>query len=404
MKNTTTTHIVINGWYGQLNAGDDAILDVFVKESMARLDCVFTVLSESPENIEPTPFLRALLHPIVFGRGLPQIILNGKLSRYLAEFRRGDLFVLGGGGLLRDNTTWRNLLRLLDEIWFAKLFSKKTMLYAIGVGPFKTRIGKWLIGATVRKCDLITVRSEPCAALLREIGVEAERIHVVADPAFLLAPQVPHDLELLTLFEGGKKIGFYPTFALLLWWQDDTHLKRFAAALDALVESEGVEIVALPMSIRTDGIDDVKTARAIQALMKHPAAMHVYEKRLTASELKWATSQAMMNITVRLHAMIFSLGCDVPVVAVNYEPKVGNVFAEFGAPECLVKIDDELAKTLADASRHCLQNLDKYTAQIRQRRAITVASAAKTFDLMATLCRSDRPLGKLADPTHPRDA
>ena len=138
----------------------------------------------------------------------------------------------------------------------------------------------------------------------------------------------------------------------------------------------------------------------IAADMKHPEAMQIYDKRLTAPELKWATSQAIMNITVRLHAMIFSLSCDVPVVAVNYEPKVGNVFAEFGVPECLVEIDDELAGTLAEASRHCLRNLDAYAVQIRRRRAITTAAAAKTFDLMASLYKTGDTIGTAVGTGH----
>lgn len=385
--------IVISGWYGKFNAGDDAILDVFIKESLARLNCNMTVLSEAPQCIAPLPGVHARYHLIIFSWSLLQKIFNGKLFRYLAEIQHADLFVLGGGGLLRDNTNWRNLLRLLDEIWFAKLFGKKTMLYAIGVGPFKTRLGKWLIGLSVKYCDLITVRSEQCASLLRDIGVKPERIHVVADPAFLLKSQVPNDPNLLTLFEGRTKVGFYPTLALLRWSHDDAHLKRFAAALDALVESEGIEIVAMPMSVLDDGFDDVMTARTIQAAMKHPEAMQIYDKRLTAPELKWATSQAIMNITVRLHAMIFSLGCDVPVIAVNYEPKVGHVFAEFRAPECMVEIDDELEATLAAACRNCLRNLDTYVAQIRAKRVATTAAAARTFDLMASLCKTGNVIG-----------
>jgi polysaccharide pyruvyl transferase CsaB len=396
--------IVISGWYGKFNAGDDAILEVFIKESMRRAACKVTVLSEAPEHIAQAPHVTARFHLIVFSQGLLKAILKGNLFRHLAEIRRADLFVLGGGGLLRDNTNSRNLLRLLDEIWFAKLFRKKTMLYAIGVGPFKTKLGKWLIGLTVKHCDLVTVRSEHCAMLLRELGIDAGNIHVVADPAFLLESQAPMDPDLFKLFEGGKKVGFYPTFALLRWWHDDAHLKRFAAALDALVESEGIEIVAMPMSVLADGFDDVKTARVIQALMKHPEAMQIYDKRLTAPELKWASGQAIMNITVRLHAMIFSLGCDVPVVAINYEPKVGNVFAEFGMPECLVTIDDELAETLAAAGRNCVRNLDAYSARISQRRAITAAAAAKTFDLMASLCQSGDAAGTATGTNRPRDA
>lgn len=402
MKNKSV-NIVISGWYGQFNAGDDAILEVFLAESSSRLDADVTVLSEAPEYITASPRVSARFHLIVFSQAMLQTILKGKLFQHLALIWRSDLFVLGGGGLLRDNTNWRNLLRLLDEIWFAKLFGKKAMLYAIGVGPFKSRLGKWLIGYSVKHCDLVTVRSEQCAALLRDIGVDPDRIHVVADPAFLLQAQQPDDPALLKLFEGGRKVGFYPTFALLRWWQDDAHLKRFAAALDALVESEGIEIVAMPMSVLDNGFDDVRTARAIQAAMKHPESMQIYNKRLTAPELKWATSQACMNITVRLHAMIFSLGCDVPVVAINYEPKVGNVFAEFGTPECLVEIDEALASTLFHASRHCLRNLKSYATRIRQHRAITTASAAKTFNLMAKLCYVGDPGGAHIGTAHRRN-
>lgn len=379
-------NIVISGWYGQLNAGDDAILDVFVQQATARSDCKVTVLSESPENLPPTPRRRALMHPVAFGRGALAVILKGVMWRHMKVIRDCDLFVLGGGGLLRDNTNWRNLVRLLDEIWIARLFGRKTMLYAIGIGPFKTRLGKWLIGASVRMCDLITVRSERCATLLREIGVPAERIHVVADPAFLLASEAPQDTHIRALFSPArKKIGFYPTFALLMGHHHEGQLKQLAAGLDALVDSHGVEIVAVPMSVLDDGFDDVRVARLVQGFMRHPEAMTIYEGRLSAQELKWVTAQALMNVTVRLHAMIFSLGAETPVVAVNYEPKVANVFSDFGMPEYLVQMDADLDRKLATAAARCLDRIDSCIEQIRDRRAAVAASAGKTFELMRAL-------------------
>jgi polysaccharide pyruvyl transferase CsaB len=374
--------IIISGWYGQFNAGDDAILDVFIEQTKARTDCDIAVLSESPENLDDVV---ALQHPVGLGRGALRNLFDGTYLRHVNQLRRSDLFVLGGGGLLRDNTNWRNLVRLLDEIWWAKLFGRKVMLYAIGVGPFKSRLGKWLIGRSVNMCDLITVRSERCATLLRGIGVAPHRIHLVADPAFLLAEQAPRDPELGALFAGGNKIGFYPTYALLRKsFPGDAHLKRLAAALDRLVETDAVEIVAVPMSVRSNGFDDVRVARLIRAEMKYPEALEIYEKRLTAQELKWVSAQARLNITVRLHAMIFSLGAGVPVVAVNYEPKVGNVFASFGAPEYLVEIDENVGTALAEATALCIRNLTPYIRRIAERRDCIRTAAAKTFDLMAS--------------------
>jgi polysaccharide pyruvyl transferase CsaB len=379
--------IFINGWYGQLNAGDDAILDVFIEQTRARFDAHITVLSEMPENISDTPHVRGMFHPVLLGRETPSALIKGHFWRHLSELRKSDLFVLGGGGILRDNTNWRNLLRLLDEIWFAKLLGKKIMLYGIGVGPFKTRLGRKLIGASARMCDLITVRSERCAQLLREVGVEAQRIHVVSDPAFLLALRQPADPELLRLFERDKKtIGFYPTFALESFFPGEDHFKELARGLDDISADPEVRLVAMPMSVLSNSdMDDVTTARHIQSYMKHPERLHIYEKALDAAELKWVTAQTVLNLTVRLHAMIFSLGANVPVVAVNYEPKVGNVFREFGMPQYLVEVVPGMGQRMAEAAALALRKREQTVDDIRKQRARINTGAMRIFDLMSEL-------------------
>jgi len=394
----TPLNIFINGWYGQLNAGDDAILDVFIEQTLARFDAHFTVLSELPENIPQTPRVRSLHHPALLGRETPSALVKGRLWRHVNELRKADLFVLGGGGILRDNTNWRNLLRLLDEIWFAKMLGKKIMLYGIGVGPFKTALGRKLIGFSARLCDLVTVRSERCAQLLRDVGVDPQRIHVVSDPAFLLTTRVPVDPELHRLFEPGKKtIGFYPTFALDVCYPGDAHFIELAKALDRIGEDPEVRLVAVPMSVLDTDLDDVATARRIRGFMKYPERLQIYEKRLDASELKWVTSQATLNLTVRLHAMIFSLGANVPVVAVNYEPKVANVFSEFNMPQYMVDMTPDLGDRIVAATTLALANLPNYASAIRERRAHISANAMRIFDLMSELY-PNRKNGKQAVP------
>lgn len=376
--------ILINGWYGHFNAGDDAILQVFEEQVTTRIDSRIEVLSEQPANVTASERLSAAVHPSLFGRGFLRALLNGDLFRHLRRIRQCDLFVLGGGGLLRDNTSWRNLVRLLDEVWLAKLLGRKTMLYAIGVGPFKSRQGKLAIGLTVKMCDLITVRSETARDLLADIGVPLEKVHVVADPAFLLESRVPADPVLAAMLAGGDKIGLYPTVSLVEGLPDDGHVRRLAAGLDALVEREGARFVALPMRV-CEELDDVRISQAIKAAMRHPDALEVYTGRLSAGELKWATAQTRMNITVRLHAMIFSLGAGVPVVAINYEPKVANVFSAFGAPQYLVQMDEQMADSLPVAVSNCLAHLGPYRQLIKERLVKSSDDASATFNLMQSL-------------------
>jgi polysaccharide pyruvyl transferase WcaK-like protein len=280
---------------------------------------------------------------------------------------------------------------MLDEIWLSKLFGRKVMLYAIGVGPFRSRLGKFLIGASAKMCDLITVRSERGAELLRELGVAAEKIHVVADPAFLLQSEVPQDSELIKLLSSGSKVGVFPALGLVDDGRDLTHAHHLAAALDNLVEKKGLHFIAFPMRALKSGLDDVEISRAIKGAMKHSDHLHVYEKRLTPSELKWVAGKTMMNITVRLHAMIFSLGARVPVVAVNYEPKVSNVFETVGSPEYLVEMDDRMEHSLTKAVEHCLDNLPGYTQKICTSMIHNELAAMQTFELMQLLyCESGK--------------
>lgn len=374
--------IVINGWYGHFNAGDDAILDVFVDQVSARLGCQIDVMSELPENIPDSDTVKGIYHPPAYLRGLLSTVVKGNFLQHMRALKSADMFVLGGGGLLRDNTSWHNLLRLLDDIWWAKLLGCKVMLYAIGVGPFKTRLGRYLIGKSASMCDIITVRSIKNAELLQELGIPAERIHVVADPAFLLKSETPKDAGLIKLLAGKKKIGVFPALGLVDDGKDFSYALKFAAALDNLVEKHGLQFVSLPMRVRESGLDDVQLSHRIKSAMRYPEAMEVYEKRLTPAELKWATSQTLLNITVRLHAMIFALGARSPVVAINYEPKVENVFAAFGCPEYLVEMDNHLDIHLTTAVEKALNNLPEYIQKISAALPQNEKSAMRTFELI----------------------
>lgn len=372
----------MNGWYGHANAGDDAILEVFIRQTRKQFGSSITVLSDLPENIvlmDKMLNVSSQEHPVRY------ISHSRKITNFITYFRaikNCDLFVLGGGGLLRDNTSWKNLFRLLDEIWLCKIFGRKVMLFAIGVGPFKTRLGKSLIGFTVKMCDLITVRDEHSATLLKGLGIAAERIHVVSDPAFLLNERKLEDESLITCLSSTKKIGLFPALGLTCDGQNLIPAQQLARALDRIHERTKLEFIALPMRVRSNGLDDIDISNLIKSTMRFPDALTVYQKQLSPAELKWVTRQTLLNITVRLHAMIFSLGSRVPVVAINYEPKVKNVLIPFESDQYLVEIDDAFEEQLVIAVDNCLENLDCYRKNIETKIVIQEVFAKKTFDLM----------------------
>lgn len=386
-------HLVLSGWHGHDNAGDDATLIQFLVEMGRDLDGEprsITVLSELPERVRAafgTELVDSTFHYETVGlHGLTHL-LKGRLAGHLRLLRQSALFALGGGSLLRDNTTWHNLFRVLDEIFWARLFGGKVALYAVGVGPFRTRLGKALIGLAARRCDLITVREENSKAALASLGVPPSRIHVVADPAFLLEPEPVTDEELLERASAPGTVGLYPSLGFIEDGADLAQVPRLARALDRLHEDHGLRFVSVPMRVLSDELDDVHVTELVRAEMRHPECLHVHRTPLPARQIKALTAAFTFNLTVRLHALIFSLSLKTPCVAVDYEPKVGNVMGSFELPEYAIAMGEGLEEGLVRASAKLLAEREAYVAHVARRLPQHQASARSTFERMQELLR-----------------
>lgn len=390
-NNKKPLSIIINGWYGNDNAGDEAILLSFLSNIKSdRQETTITVLSENSDRIDQLYGdlgVTGLYHWDFFGKRGFFNLVRGRLFKNIAAFFRADLFVLGGGSILRDNTSWRNLFRLLDEVWLAKLMGKPVAIYAIGVGPFKTKFGKWLIGKTVRMCDLITVREANSAALLMDVGVPKDRIHITADPALLLPSRpLSHQDKGLNDFlnKEEKTINIYLTDQLFKNCSDEEgryRVKAFAASLDEMYARFKIPYLFIPMQI-ADNHDDRSVANLVTEQLSQETGYYAVDLPLTAPEIKFLCAKAVLNITIRLHAMIFSIAENVPVVAINYEIKVGNFVRALDCLEFLVETDENFQKNLTEKVELVLANYDSTKNKIGESYKNLRIKAQETFDLL----------------------
>lgn len=386
-------HIVISGWYGLGNVGDEALLRVFCQQMRKRANVRVTVLSERPKGVltnHPDLNLKVVHHYPLFGlEGLERLI-RGRHRALFKALRRADLFVLGGGSLLRDNTTWKNFLRVVDEFWLARWFKKPAALYALGVGPFRTGFGKKLAGRSVASAGAITVRDAASRQHLLDTGIAADRVQVVTDPAFLLpvAEVSASDLgpDLCELIASGEPLAFvYPTQLPDISESGLTRDQAFAeiaAGLDRLAEARGLSIVFIPFQ-NSRHYSDLRVAQKIIAGMVHKDRTYMLGKTLPPEEAKYLATLPAVNICIRLHAFIFAASLARPAVAINYEPKVRNNARLFGIEDAVA----DLAPGLGDAI------FGKAVAAMDQGSAIIAADrmealrhdAERTFDILAAL-------------------
>lgn len=165
--------LLIGGYFGCGNVGDDAILLGFL---------------EGMHRVAPDVRIRALTaHPHRAKKkfGIDCIGRRNPLSVYRA-MRRADLFLCGGGSLLQNATGNLSLRYYLSLLSIAKRTHCITVLYAAGIGPLYGKDAEQRTANVLKKCDYISARDPESLRYLTRLGIDRTRLHEGADPALLL--------------------------------------------------------------------------------------------------------------------------------------------------------------------------------------------------------------------------
>ena len=310
------TSVVVSGYYGFGNTGDEAMLEATLEGLGRRLpDLRATVVSGRPGAVRATHGVEAIAQLDV--RGVWRAL------------RRADLFLSGGGTLLQDATSWRNLAYHLALFALARRAGAPSMIFAQGVGPVTSWIGRTMAPWSLRGLAAITVRDEASARALVELKVTDRPPEVTADPAFALSPCPPERAEAVLRAAGvGGGSGSRP-FVLLaprgLW------NREYEAGLLAVVgDWVADELEATPLLAPMQFPNDLTACDMIVARMRRPGAAVVLGDRLNPREMMGVIGRAALVVGTRLHALIFGVAAGVPVAGLEYDPKVAFFLARLG--------------------------------------------------------------------------
>ena len=151
------SHVVISGYYGSKNAGDEAMLAAMV-EVLSDLNpkVHITVISADPEDTKKRHGVEAIGWLDFCG--------------IIGALRQADVLLSGGGSLLQNITSRRSLYYYLVIIWLAQLCSTPVMLYAQGIGPISGRIARWVMRHNGNRVKMITVRDRGSLQELAELA------------------------------------------------------------------------------------------------------------------------------------------------------------------------------------------------------------------------------------------
>lgn len=345
-KSKTIAKIMISGYYGFNNTGDEAILKSMVRAFKEKIPQVkITVLSRNPLQTSQTYKVKA--------------VNRLYLINIICCLRDTNLFISGGGGLLQDSTGkgW-SILYYLGLILVAKIVKIPVMIYAQGIGPVNNQVNKKLMKWILNKVELITVRDNSSKELLENLGVVKPSIYVNSDPVFLLKrrsinyiiDRYPYIQELINSTNRplvGVSVREYRS--------NGPDLKRiFAQAADYLIENYKVKIIFLPFKFD----EDVHISEEILSLMKNQA--DVLKIKLEPEELLSLLSRLSLMVGVRLHSIIFSSMANIPFIAFDYDPKVKYFVEDLGLSELLLEINEDISlKYFQEKIEYVRENNDK---------------------------------------------
>ncbi|MGG5739975.1 MULTISPECIES: polysaccharide pyruvyl transferase CsaB [Bacillus cereus group] len=299
--------LVLSGYYGFYNVGDEAILQSIIKalhEEDPTLELV--VLSNDPDYTRKMYSVEA--------------VNRWDIRAIYREIKRSNGLISGGGSLLQDKTSIKSILYYTGIMRLARFLKKPYYIYAQGIGPITKKQNRLLVKWHVSKAEYISVRDEDSFLYLKEIGIKKD-IELVPDPVLACQQEEKKSNWLQKHSLQGKIVAV----SVRYWDAKEDYMKKLAGTLKKL-KQEGYHILFVPMH----GPFDQNASKDIINLMGEEAHMLPY--KMDIHEKISILSECSLLIGMRLHALILSAVANTPMIGISYDPKIDSFLQQVNQP------------------------------------------------------------------------
>lgn len=356
--------VLISGYYGFGNLGDEALLQVIVTQLRERFPGLdIEVLSATPDatsarlSVDATP--------------------RWNMANVRAAIARCDVLVSGGGGLLQTATSVRSIVYYASILREAVKQGRKSMIFAQSIGPLDL-FGRFIVRRMCRGVDRATVRDGRSRALLRSL-LPNTPVEQTADPVFLFdLPTSDVDLSREGLDPQGES---YAIVCVRKASNFKDGVPALVQAVDRLAERHDVRVAFLPMG----GAEDAEVSTAvIRACKSTPVLLPECDLEKAAAIVRGARAV----ISMRLHALIFAARFAVPFLAIPYDPKVAALCEDLAYPLDPLWTPGRGVPSPATVERlvdDVIAQRDRLSQHLAERVETVRASAARNFESLGEL-------------------
>ena len=311
--------VVISGYHGYNNSGDEAILVAMIK-NIKKLykDIDIIALSYIPEKTKEMYNIDTIYR------------FDYKAIR--KALKESDILISGGGSLIQDLTSSRSLLYYLAIILTAKFYKKDVMLYGNGIGPVNKRVNRYLVKKVINKVNLITLRESSSKLVLDKLGVNKPDIYIAADPVFTLESIDEKEAEKILEKECIPMDKPLIGICIRNWKHEENYVEKISELCDQLIE-KGNNVLFIPMQYP----NDVDISNTILSKMNNKG--YALKENYQSFEILGVVNFLSIVISMRLHMLIYAAIKNKPMIGIIYDPKIKAYLEEIDMP-ALENIDD----------------------------------------------------------------
>jgi polysaccharide pyruvyl transferase CsaB len=329
--------VLLSAFIGSKNLGDEAIFAIVSALIPEKLGADLTVLSIDLEKTQ--------------AHSLPPRteVEQASVRNFVKLARKTDAVLMGGGGIIQDESSVINLLYYYLQSWVANALLKKPVyLVYVGVGPVTSRLGHWLLRRMSKRVARSFVRDKESSALLTSHGFAESTITVAFDIVYNLTVPAPVQSESDYIVFAPRDWFFtqryLPTrYALKRSKQNENSgLNRFRSQLLALISSiltehADLRVVGIPFFLSQD--NDLLAWIRGKLTPEQAARFDIRTEYISPEEYVAIAAGSRAVLGMRLHSLVLGTLSGRPLVPLIYSSKVRSMIAYLGLAARATELD-----------------------------------------------------------------
>lgn len=339
--------VVLSGYYGFNNSGDEAILSAIIDNLRKQQnDIKIIVLSKRPADTIKK-------HKVYAVNRINFIKIQSIL-------KRSRVFINGGGSLIQDITSTHSLVYYTMLMHVAKKLGLKIMLYANGIGPITKPSNINRAKNALKICDYITLREPESFLELEKLSINTDKVSLSSDPTLAINKIDEDSIYAILKSEGIDMSKKYFALSFRQWKYNDVNfIEKVSVAIDNIKTKYNLNPLFIPMQYPNDQII------SNEIISKCKCECRILKNEYNVEELLGIVSKMDLVISMRLHTLIYAVSVGIPILGIVYDPKIKS-FMDYIHQDKYIDTNNIDVKLIMDMVSDIFDNYEKTKTDIKE--------------------------------------